>query len=80
MSLFRAATTVGGWTAISRFLGMLREILMSHYMGASVVSDAFVVAFKFPNFFRRFFAEGALNAAFVPQFAGKLAEEGAISA
>ena len=79
MNLFKAATTVGGWTAISRILGMLREMLMSHYMGASIVSDAFVVAFKFPNFFRRFFAEGALNAAFVPQFAGKLAEEGTAS-
>ncbi len=76
MNLFKAATTVGGWTAISRFLGMLREMLMSHYMGASVISDAFVVAFKFPNFFRRFFAEGAFNAAFVPQFAGKLTEDG----
>jgi putative peptidoglycan lipid II flippase len=80
MSLFKAATTVGGWTAISRILGMLREMLMSHYMGASIISDAFVVAFKFPNFFRRFFAEGALNAAFVPQFAGKLSEEGQESA
>lgn len=80
MNLFKAATTVGGWTAISRILGMLREMLMSHYMGASMVSDAFVVAFKFPNFFRRFFAEGALNAAFVPQFAGKLSEEGTVSA
>lgn len=80
MSLFKAATTVGGWTAISRILGMLREMLMSHYMGASIISDAFVVAFKFPNFFRRFFAEGALNAAFVPQFAGKLSEEGQDSA
>lgn len=80
MNLFKAATTVGGWTAISRILGMLREMLMSHYMGASMISDAFVVAFKFPNFFRRFFAEGALNAAFVPQFAGKLSEEGTASA
>ena len=76
MNLFKAVTTVGGWTAVSRFLGMLREMLMSHYMGASVISDAFVVAFKFPNFFRRFFAEGAFNAAFVPQFAGKLTEDG----
>lgn len=76
MNLFKAATTVGGWTAVSRFLGMLREILMSYFMGAGVMSDAFIVAFKFPNFFRRFFAEGAFNAAFVPYFAGKLAEDG----
>jgi putative peptidoglycan lipid II flippase len=80
MNLFKAATTVGGWTAISRILGMVREMLMSHYMGASIMSDAFVVAFKFPNFFRRFFAEGALNAAFVPQFSGKLLEDGSVAA
>lgn len=76
MSLLKAATTVGGWTAVSRLLGMLREILMSYFMGVGVMSDAFVVAFKFPNFFRRFFAEGAFNAAFVPYFAGKLSEDG----
>ena len=80
MNLFKAATTVGGWTAISRILGMLREMLMSHYMGASIVSDSFLVAFRFPNFFRRFFAEGALNAVFVPEFAGKLSEEGTVAA
>jgi len=80
MNLFKAATTVGGWTAISRILGMLREILMSHYMGASIISDAFLVAFRFPNFFRRFFAEGALNSVFVPQFSGKLSSEGLVSA
>lgn len=76
MQLLRAATTVGGYTALSRILGLIREILMSHVLGASLVADAFVVAFKFPNFFRRFFAEGAFNAAFVPQFAGRLAEQG----
>ncbi len=49
---------------------------MSHFLGAGLMADAFVVAFKFPNFFRRFFAEGAFNAAFVPIFAGELAEGG----
>ncbi|MBY0462686.1 MAG: murein biosynthesis integral membrane protein MurJ [Alphaproteobacteria bacterium] len=76
MQLLRAATTVGGYTALSRITGLIREILMSHVLGASLVADAFVVAFKFPNFFRRFFAEGAFNAAFVPQFAGRLAKDG----
>jgi putative peptidoglycan lipid II flippase len=61
-------------------LGMVREMLMSHYMGVGAMTDAFVVAFKFPNFFRRFFAEGAFNAAFVPQFSGILSEKGADTA
>lgn len=74
MNLLRAATTVGSYTAISRLLGLVREIFLSHILGAGLVADAFVVAFKFPNFFRRFFAEGAFNAAFVPQFAGLLSE------
>ena len=73
MNLIRAATTVGSYTAISRAFGLLREILLSHILGANTLADAFVVAFKFPNFFRRFFAEGAFNAAFVPQIARCLA-------
>ncbi len=74
MNLLRAATTVGSYTAVSRIFRLIREILLSHVLGASVITDAFVVAFKFPNFFRRFFAEGAFHAAFVPQFAGKLVD------
>jgi putative peptidoglycan lipid II flippase len=80
MSLLRAATTVGSYTAISRIFGLVREVFLSHVLGAGMVADAFVVAFKFPNFFRRFFAEGAFNAAFVPQFAGILANKEAQNA
>jgi putative peptidoglycan lipid II flippase len=80
MRLFRAIATVGGYTGISRIFGLIRESLMSHIIGASPVTDAFLVAFKFPNFFRRFFAEGAFNASFVPQFSGQLASEGVVSA
>ena len=76
MRLIRAVVTVGGLTGVSRIFGLVRETLMSHLIGASPVTDAFLVAFKFPNFFRRFFAEGALNAAFVPQFSRQLASEG----
>lgn len=76
MSIFKAVTTVGGYTGLSRIFGMIREILMSHFLGAGLLADAFVVAFKFPNFFRRFFAEGAFNAAFVPIFASELATHG----
>jgi putative peptidoglycan lipid II flippase len=77
MSLFKNVLTVSFFTSISRVLGMVREILMSYLVGASWISDAFIIAFKFPNFFRRFFAEGAFNAAFVPEFSGRLTKNGA---
>jgi putative peptidoglycan lipid II flippase len=80
MRLVRAIATVGGYTGVSRIFGLVRESLMSHIIGASPLTDAFLVAFKFPNFFRRFFAEGAFNASFVPQFSGQLASEGLESA
>ena len=76
MGLDKSVFTVGGLISVSRIFGLLREMLMSHFLGASIIADAFIVAFKFPNFFRRFFAEGAFNAAFVPEFAGVLASEG----
>lgn len=76
MHLGKSLITVGGLTSVSRVFGLLREMLMSYFLGANVVADAFIVAFKFPNFFRRFFAEGAFNAAFVPEFAGVLASQG----
>ena len=80
MALFKAIATVGGYTMISRVLGFLRDILIAALMGAGPVADAFFVAFKLPNFFRRLFAEGAFNAAFVPLFAGRLAADGQASA
>lgn len=80
MRIIRAIATVGGFTGVSRIFGLMRESLMSHIIGASPLTDAFLVAFKFPNFFRRFFAEGAFNASFVPQFSGQLASEGPDSA
>ncbi len=70
MALIRAATTVGGFTLASRVLGFARDILIANVLGAGLVADAFFVAFKLPNFFRRLFAEGAFNAAFVPMFSG----------
>lgn len=76
MRIIRNVLTVGGFTASSRVFGLIREMLMAHFMGASIVTDAFFVAFKFPNFFRRIFGEGAFNAAFVPLFSQKLVEEG----
>jgi putative peptidoglycan lipid II flippase len=64
--------TVGIWTLLSRVLGFIREILLLSLIGPGPVMDAFVAAFRLPNMFRRFFAEGAFNAAFVPMFAKKL--------
>jgi putative peptidoglycan lipid II flippase len=63
--LSRFAKT-GGSTAISRILGLIRETLMARYLGAGAISDAFVTAWKIPNFMRKIFAEGALTASFVP--------------
>lgn len=76
MRIIRNVLTVGGFTALSRVFGLFREILIAQFMGASIVTDAFFVAFKFPNFFRRIFGEGAFNAAFVPLFSQRLVAEG----
>ena len=80
MKLFRSIATVGGMTMISRVLGFVRDILIAAVLGTGWVADAFFVAFRFPNLFRRLFAEGAFNAAFVPLFAKRLEGEGRESA
>jgi putative peptidoglycan lipid II flippase len=67
--LLRSTVAVGGMTILSRILGLVRDIVFARFFGASLVMDAFFVAFKIPNIFRRFFAEGAFSAAFVPVFA-----------
>ncbi len=72
--------TVGGFTLLSRILGFVRDILIASVLGASFVADTFFVAFKLPNMFRRLFAEGAFNAAFVPQFSGFLEADGSTRA
>jgi putative peptidoglycan lipid II flippase len=64
--------TVGFWTLASRILGFVREILILSLIGPGPVMDAFVAAFRLPNMFRRFFAEGAFNAAFVPMFSARV--------
>jgi putative peptidoglycan lipid II flippase len=64
--------TVGFWTLISRVTGLARDILMARFLGDGPVSEAFIVAQALPNMFRRFFAEGAFNMAFVPMFAKKV--------
>ncbi|WP_417604209.1 murein biosynthesis integral membrane protein MurJ [Primorskyibacter flagellatus] len=69
--LMSGVLTVGFWTLMSRILGVVREVLILGLIGPGPVMDAFVAAFRLPNMFRRFFAEGAFNAAFVPMFSKK---------
>ena len=70
--LLSGVLTVGAWTLLSRVLGFLRDVLIAGLIGPGVAMDAFVAAFRLPNMFRRFFAEGAFNAAFVPMFSKRL--------
>ncbi|MCB2157356.1 MAG: murein biosynthesis integral membrane protein MurJ, partial [Rhodobacteraceae bacterium] len=70
--LVRGFVTVGAWTLLSRVVGFLRDMLIAAYLGAGPLAEAFLVAFSLPNMFRRFFAEGAFNTAFVPMFSKKL--------
>lgn len=62
----KTAIIIAFFTGLSRILGLFREMLLSRIFGVSFIAEAFIVAFKFPNFFRKFFAEGAFNAAFIP--------------
>jgi len=80
MNLLKGAATVGGMTMISRVLGFVRDILIATFLGTGPVADAWVVAFRFPNLFRRFFAEGAFNSAFVPLYSKRLEGEGPAAA
>jgi peptidoglycan biosynthesis protein MviN/MurJ (putative lipid II flippase) len=68
--------SVGGFTALSRIAGFFRDVIMAAILGAGVMSDAFMVAFRLPNNFRALFAEGAFNAAFLPRFASAAAKSG----
>ena len=66
MSLVKSTATIGGYTLLSRVLGFLRDVTIASSLGASMLSDAFFVAFKLPNVLRRLFAEGSFSQAFVP--------------
>ena len=76
MALLRSVATVGSFTLLSRVLGFVRDVLTAALLGAGPVADAFFVAQRLPNLFRSLFAEGAFSAAFVPLFAGAMAEHG----
>src|SRR5262249_41741166 len=80
MKLYRGFATVGAMTILSRVLGFVRDVLIAAVLGTSYVADAFFVAFRLPNMFRRLFAEGGFDAAFIPLFAKRMHEEGAEAA
>jgi len=75
-SLTRSAGFIGILTLLSRILGMVRDITITYLFGASMVTDAFWVAFRIPNLLRRLFAEGALTVSFIPVFTDKLENQG----
>ncbi len=75
MNLIASISTFSFFTLISRILGYVRDILIAIFLGTSLFADAFFVAFRLPNTFRRLFAEGTFNAAFIPSYAGELSQD-----
>lgn len=76
MSLYRNVLNVGALTLGSRFFGFIRDALVAAVLGTTPAADAYLAAFRFPNLFRRLFAEGAFNTAFIPLFSKALEEAG----
>src|ERR1035437_8665592 len=75
-NIARAAGVLGAATMLSRIMGMVRDMAVSRLFGAGLATDAFIAAFLIPHMLRRFFAEGALTAAFVPTFSSTLSKQG----
>ena len=73
--LLQNFSVVGLWTLLSRVLGFIRDILIASFLGSGPVAEAFIVAFTLPNMFRRLFAEGAFNTAFIPMLSKKLSSK-----
>ena len=72
MNLLKSTGTFGFYTIVSRLLGYLRDILIAIFLGTGLLADAFFVAFRIPNTFRRLFSEGTFNAAFVPSYSSQI--------
>ncbi|HVA39761.1 MAG TPA: lipid II flippase MurJ, partial [Candidatus Binataceae bacterium] len=68
-AIFKSTTTVGLITLLSRITGLVRDVAQAHLFGGGPLADAFLVAYKIPNFLRRLFAEGAFSQSFVPVIA-----------
>tara|TARA_B100000963_G_scaffold330988_1_gene321440 strand:- start:335 stop:1861 length:1527 start_codon:yes stop_codon:yes gene_type:complete len=75
MNLLSSTSIFSLFTLISRILGYIRDILIAIFLGASIFADAFFVAFRLPNTFRRLFAEGTFNAAFIPSYTSAKIED-----
>ncbi len=73
MNLIKSTTTFSFFILISRILGYIRDVLIAIYLGSGPIADAFFVAFRIPNTFRRLFSEGTFNSAFVPSYSSELA-------
>ena len=74
MNLIKSTSTFGFFTLISRILGYLRDLFIAIYLGSGPIADAFFVAFRIPNTFRRLFSEGTFNSAFVPSYSSELSK------
>ena len=72
MNLIKSTSTFSFYVLISRILGYLRDVLIAIYLGSGPIADAFFVAFRIPNTFRRLFSEGTFNAAFVPSYSSEV--------
>ena len=75
MNLIKSTGTFSFFTIISRLLGYVRDILIAIFLGAGPLADAFFVAFRIPNTFRRLFSEGTFNAAFVPSYSSLISNK-----
>lgn len=74
-SIIKKTIQIGSSTLMSRFLGIIRELLMVRFLGAGILSDAFIIAYQIPNLMRKIFAEGAMSAAFLPPFVATLRKD-----
>ncbi len=72
MNLIKSTSTYSFFVLISRILGYLRDVLIAIYLGSGPIADAFFIAFRIPNTFRRLFSEGTFNSAFVPSYMSEL--------
>ena len=80
MSILKSSFVVSSWTGVSRVMGFVRDIVIANKLGTSAASDAFFIAMLLPNLFRRLFAEGGFNVAFVPLLTQVDAKEGKTAA
>ena len=74
MNLIKSTSTFSFFTIVSRLLGYLRDIMIAIFLGVGPITDAFFLAFRIPNTFRRLFSEGTFNAAFIPGYSSELSK------